>query len=221
MLSFEDFKKGNGDMPPVIESLELSNFNISKNPQDFFKENIGGLYLLAGENTQEISQLALKKLVENKDSYNQSHEYSEFLSEDIFIEDKFKDLSSAKKFVRQTFTKFKLAESHIKTDILNKLTFFFTFFRLKEVNCRFEVLSSNSCKKFHFDHIQARLISTYAGPGTQLQRVKDLKFMELPGGSSIIMKGSQCKGFKPVTLHRSPPIASTGIKRFLFIADYS
>ncbi|MCH2208490.1 MAG: DUF1826 domain-containing protein [Lentisphaerales bacterium] len=207
-------------MSTVIEKLNLSNFNITKNPQNFFNENTGGLYLQAEENIQEISQSALNSLLQNSDIYNNSSEYSEFLNEDIFIEDSFKDLLIAKKFIRQTFAKFKLAESYVKTDILNKLTFFYTFFHLRKVNCRFEILSSNSCKKFHFDNVQARLISTYAGPGTQLKRVIDSEFMELPGGSSVIMKGSQFKGFKPVILHRSPPIASTGVKRFLFIADY-
>ena len=67
-------------MSTVIEKLNLSNFNITKNPQNFFNENTGGLYLQAEENIQEISQSALNSLLQNSDIYNNSSEYSEFLN---------------------------------------------------------------------------------------------------------------------------------------------
>ena len=200
-------------------SLEVEAFNLTRKATDFPDSRIGGLYCEPDENFAEIEQSILKGIISNKENYRECDQYADFVADDIFIEESFDSLSDAKKFVRETFAKFHISGNYNKTDILNKLTFFYSFFKLKSVNCRFEILSGNSCKKFHFDNVKARIISTYAGPGTQIKLPTADEILKLTSGSSVILKGSQFPGFKPVTLHRSPPIEDTGFKRFLFIAD--
>lgn len=204
----------------VIDKLDVTDFNITRKPENFKKEDIGALYFDPDPNLEEVNQNTLRSLTEDSYQLNQDGPYKEFVIDEVFIEKSFSDLNDAKKFIRETFAKFKLADHYSKVDILNKLTFFYSFFKLKKVNCRFEVLSSNSCKKFHFDHVKARLISTYGGPATQVRNSETEEIMNLPSCSTLIVKGSRYPDFKPVTLHRSPPVDSTGTKRFLFIADF-
>jgi hypothetical protein len=209
-------------MPAAIkEKIDLVDLKLSKNPEDFSKVQIGGLYFEPDTNFEEVQQGVLKSLIVQSKAFNKTSPYAEFIPDDILLEESFYNLIDAKKFVRNTFAKFKMAKSYNKVDIINKLTFFYSFFKLKKINCRFEVLSGNSCKKFHCDHVKARLICTYAGPGTQVKLPEEEKIVELPSGSTLITKGTRFPGFQAVSLHRSPPIEDTGAKRFLFIADFS
>ena len=88
-----------------------------------------------------------------------------------------------------------------------------------KLNCRFEILSGDSCKKFHVDAVAARMIYTCAGPGTQIRHPERESVFSLPSGSCLIVKGLKYPEFRKVTLHRSPPIENKNIKRFLFIVD--
>lgn len=89
---------------------------------------------------------------------------------------------------------------------------------------RLNVVTGDSCRKFHKDAIRARLICTYRGAGTQYGQSLDgadpQHIGSAPTGAPIVLRGS----LWPETpdsglLHRSPPIEGTGETRLLLVLD--
>lgn len=99
--------------------------------------------------------------------------------------------------------------------------------RLDEVEVRLEVVTTNSCRKWHADFVTARLITTYIGTGTQwldaqdAERVRDGKepseINSLKAGATGIFKGKLATDFPAI--HRSPPIEGTGDARLLLVLN--
>ena len=96
---------------------------------------------------------------------------------------------------------------------------------LDELEVRVELVTTNSCRKWHADYVKARLITTYVGTGTQwldaaeAQRVRHgaepAKFHTMATGDVGIFKGKLATNSPAV--HRSPPIAGTGETRLLVV----
>ena len=94
------------------------------------------------------------------------------------------------------------------------------------VDVRLERVSHDSCWKFHRDYVEARLLTTYRGPGTEWvqpihaeRALRAQKRFEGPleharGNDVAIFKGN-CAGPDSGIVHRSPPIAGTGCTRLL------
>ena len=89
---------------------------------------------------------------------------------------------------------------------------------------RLDVVSTNSCRKFHVDSVTGRLICTYRGEGTQCGISRDenepVDIFSVPTGSPVLLSGllsSKENGLE--LLHRSPPIEGTGVKRFVLVFD--
>ena len=208
----------------VAEALALSHFNVTENVNSFSKSNIGALYFPPHEGFSEIEQGVLDTLVKKNhvtplSGYDEK--YLEFMPDEIFIEKAFDDSSQAEHFVEYVFNHFDLRDSIHCSNVISKLrTFTSIISSNKKLNCRFEIISGNSCKKFHVDSVDARLIYTCAGPGTQIKLPQEDNHITLPSGSALIAKGEDYPDFKLVTLHRSPPIDGKNIKRFLFIVDF-
>jgi hypothetical protein len=206
------------------KSPELSKFNVTEDHSSFSDSSIGALYIPPQDDFIEIEQYVLDALViknHQKPLIGYDLSYLEFFPNEIFIERSFTNLSMAEQFIEDIFTQFDTISTLHRDDIISKLqTFASVIPSKKKLNCRFEVLSGNSCKKFHVDEVEARLIYTCAGPGTQVKLPSEEKHITLPSGSALIVKGEDYPEFKEVTLHRSPPIDGTNIKRFLFIADF-
>ena len=89
---------------------------------------------------------------------------------------------------------------------------------------RLDVVTTNSCRKFHIDAITARLICTYRGTGTQYgisaNREDPSDILTVPTGAPILLRGT----LWPETpssglLHRSPPIEGTGETRWILFLD--
>lgn len=97
----------------------------------------------------------------------------------------------------------------------------------RELEVRLEVVTTNSCRKWHADYVQARLITTYAGTGTQwleasdALRVKDglepKAIGQMQVGDVGLFKGKLATD-EPA-IHRSPPIAGSGEKRLLLVLN--
>ena len=199
-------------------------FNLTEKVSNFKNPDLGAVYLTNKKEMNEIDQQVLSEIVESNHTepitkYKEIH--LELFPEDFFLERSFKSFSKAKKFVISFFESFQSLDLSYCSDILEKLNLFSELIASKKsINCRFEIISGNSCKKFHVDTVNARLICTYAGPGTQIKNPITDNIHTLPSCSAIIAKGSNFLNFKLATLHRSPPIKELNIKRFLFIADY-
>ena len=136
------------------------------------------------------------------------------------MEKSFPDLDEAIKFISLVMGRFEGISNSICSDIIDNLCLYESMVKLTEkITCRFEVLSTDSCKKFHIDSVKSRLICTYAGPGTEIQLPYESNSFSFPSGSSLIIKGTKFPDFTPVFLHRSPVISILNKKRFVFIAD--
>ena len=89
---------------------------------------------------------------------------------------------------------------------------------------RFDVVTTNACRKFHVDFITARLICTYRGPGTQYGISADgsepRRVFSVPTGAPILLRGKLWPE-RPNSglLHRSPAIEGTGETRSVLVLD--
>ena len=94
------------------------------------------------------------------------------------------------------------------------------------VDVRLERVSHDSCWKFHRDFVEARLLTTYRGPGTEwvqpihaeraLRAQKRFKGpLEHVRGNDVALFKGNCAGPGSGIVHRSPPIAGTGCTRLL------
>ena len=107
------------------------------------------------------------------------------------------------------------------TDLANA---FADFMKAVHIRLRFDVVTTNACRKFHIDAVTARLICTYRGTGTQygyaIGQSEPNHVFTAPTGSPIILRGTLWPEFpKADILHRSPPIEGTGEYRSVLVID--
>ena len=106
----------------------------------------------------------------------------------------------------------------------------------------FGPVRGDQCRKFHVDYVRYRLVTTYVGPGTEwvppgaVARAAlehppdcpcDANRAIVPDGAAVqhaaigdvlVMKGALHPDGRGV-VHRSPPIAGTGVTRVVLIAS--
>ncbi|MEM8598218.1 MAG: DUF1826 domain-containing protein [Pseudomonadota bacterium] len=96
--------------------------------------------------------------------------------------------------------------------------------RAPYLRLRYDVITTNACRRFHVDAVTARLICTYRGTGTQYGIAEEGADPEqihtAPTGAPILLRGT----LWPETprsglLHRSPPIEGTSETRLLLVLD--
>lgn len=90
------------------------------------------------------------------------------------------------------------------------------------VRIRLEQITTNSCRKVHADYTDLRLITTYAGPGTQVPADNNPQaqiLLDIPAGHVGIFKGRRYGDGHPACYHRSPPAGDLGIKRLVLVID--
>lgn len=112
-------------------------------------------------------------------------------------------------------------------DVVHLAEKFARIAKVDRLNLRLAVVESDSCRKFHADWVTMRLITTYAGIGTQWLDDEDAKRVSreeeatniytLATGDVGIFKGRLATD-RPA-IHRSPPIAGTGVRRLLLVLD--
>jgi hypothetical protein len=91
------------------------------------------------------------------------------------------------------------------------------------VSVRLEVVTGDACRKFHADYVKARLISSYAGPGSEwldndeAQSPATARIRRLSAGDVALFKGRLWTD-RPI-IHRSPPLAGTGQRRLVLVID--
>lgn len=89
------------------------------------------------------------------------------------------------------------------------------------VRLRLEAVDGDACRKFHADYTDLRLVTTYAGPGTDIRNTPadDALVTRIATGDVALFKGKLFPGEPPVLLHRSPPIEGTGERRVVLVLD--
>ncbi len=115
------------------------------------------------------------------------------------------------------------AREALIADVADLAEIFAAIVRSDAIEVRLEIVDTDSCRKFHADFVRARLITTYAGPGTEwlddedAARVKrgeePRRIHALQAGEVGIFKGRLASD-RPA-IHRSPPIAGLGVRRLL------
>ena len=97
--------------------------------------------------------------------------------------------------------------------------------KVKSVRVRIERTDSNACRKVHADYTDVRLITTYAGPGTDIAPHaddadrSDCCLERVPTGWVGLFKGrTYDTGHRPC-FHRSPPAGDMGEKRLVLVID--
>lgn len=93
--------------------------------------------------------------------------------------------------------------------------------RSKTVRLRLEAVAGDACRRFHADYTDLRLVTTYAGPGTDIRTTPDddAPVTRIRTGAIALFKGKLFPGNPPVLLHRSPPIEGTGARRAVLVLD--
>ena len=86
---------------------------------------------------------------------------------------------------------------------------------------RLEGVTTNACKKVHADYTDVRLITTYAGPGTDFAPHGDGNccLERVPTGAVALFKGRLIGAGHEPCLHRSPPIEGSGEARLVLVID--
>jgi len=114
----------------------------------------------------------------------------------------------------------------LAADITGLARMFATIARIDQVDIRLDMIRRDACWRFHRDAVPLRLLVTYRGPGTELppaeeadralveQRDYQGPLRRLPRAAAALFKGDPADSGQGV-LHRSPPIAGTGITRLL------
>ncbi|MEM9277505.1 MAG: DUF1826 domain-containing protein [Pseudomonadota bacterium] len=103
-------------------------------------------------------------------------------------------------------------------------TIFSDIMPTSHLQLRFDVITTNACRKFHIDAVTARLVCTYRGSGTQYGISTDgaepQRVFSVPTGSPMLLRGTLWpEEPKSGLLHRSPPIEGTGETRLLLVLD--
>jgi hypothetical protein len=108
----------------------------------------------------------------------------------------------------------------------------------RDVHVHAEILAHDSCRLFHVDNVRCRLITTYAGPGTQWLADADVirpalgdndaairtgaPVQRLRTGWIGLFKGERQRGMEGRGIvHRSAPIRGTGQRRLVVKIDYA
>lgn len=93
--------------------------------------------------------------------------------------------------------------------------------QIDAVRLRLEVVETDACRKFHMDNLKARLLAPLTEPGTQWIEADgglDAPIKHLSAGEVGLFKG-RIWAETPTILHRSPPIAGSGLSRLLLVLD--
>lgn len=91
----------------------------------------------------------------------------------------------------------------------------------RRVGLRLRALEGAMCPRFHVDHVPARLICTYAGPGSEWLTAPDaVQVEQLSTGDVAVLKGERWLGNEGQGLvHRSPAIPA-GQRRLMLTLDW-
>lgn len=112
----------------------------------------------------------------------------------------------------------------LQADIIAQTKAMAALMKAPWMRLRLDVIDHNACKKFHQDAVTVRLICSYRGPGSQLTLKSlpesDDNIMTVPTGAALWLRGRVWPAETAETLlHRSPPIADTGVTRLVLVLD--
>lgn len=139
------------------------------------------------------------------------------------------EVSEVYGYVESYFCDTDLAPDEIRTWLINDIALLAkqisAQFGASHVQLRIENVRDNACRRFHIDTVQARLICTYFGPGTEYGLSDDedtapVDVSRIQTGLAILFKGKLWQGDNQKRLkHRSPPIEGLGLSRLVVVIE--
>lgn len=113
--------------------------------------------------------------------------------------------------------------SVLKKDVTGLAERFARLMGVSAIRVRLEGICSNACKRVHADYTDVRLITTYAGPGTDYlphgAEVSEALLLRMNAGDIGLFKGRIFSEGHAPCFHRSPPVEETGEKRLVLVID--
>lgn len=111
----------------------------------------------------------------------------------------------------------------LRRDIIMLAQRFAKLMACDRVRLRLEGIATDACRKIHADYTDVRLITTYAGPGTQYipygSAAEESELIGLPTGWIGLFKGHIFNADHVPCMHRSPPIIASGQQRLVLVID--
>ncbi|MEM7397776.1 MAG: DUF1826 domain-containing protein [Pseudomonadota bacterium] len=121
-----------------------------------------------------------------------------------------------------------MAEGAFRTQLVEDAAMlagaFARIMKATSVRIRLDVISDDACRKFHLDNVEARLLCTYRGRGTQYGcsqgRSDPSPIHELETGDVGLFRGRRWPTLEQCGLvHRSPPLSAGEETRLLLVVD--
>jgi hypothetical protein len=107
----------------------------------------------------------------------------------------------------------------LAADISDLARSFLIQFAQPEAHLRIEMVSKQSCPKFHCDNVHIRMITTYHGPTTEYQFPGEDAIHVAPLYGLVFLKGHQHPTHRDSVRHRSPEV-TPGTKRLCVVIDF-
>ena len=109
-------------------------------------------------------------------------------------------------------------------DVAALAAVFAKIMRVPYLRLRLDVITSNSCRKFHIDPVTAQLVCTYRGTGIKYgvstNGSDPDKVLIVPTCAPIVMRGTNWPEHpKSGFLHQSPAVEGTGETRLVLKLD--
>jgi hypothetical protein len=97
---------------------------------------------------------------------------------------------------------------------------FMARFEQKRVELRIDLADEQSCPKFHCDNVDVRMVTTYAGPGTEYVYANEPGTIHRAApGALVFLKGHRHPTHTDSVHHRSPPVRR-GVRRLTLAIDF-
>lgn len=107
----------------------------------------------------------------------------------------------------------------LAADIAAVARSFLAQFDAESASLRIEVVTTDTCPKFHCDNIRVRVVTTYHGPGTEyVDTAAPDDIRGAPTGALLLLKGHKHPTHADAVLHRSPMVPA-GEKRLCVVLD--
>lgn len=146
------------------------------------------------------------------------------------------DEETLRRSIRNALAEVGFAPAWLSDWLLEDVIFLVRLYRdlikVRKPGLRLEAVETDACSQFHADNVGFRLVTTYRGPGTEWLHPHTLALLpkgapipadcvrRLDRGDVAILRGSRnASAERPALIHRSPPIAGSGVRRLFLAID--
>ncbi|WP_122049762.1 DUF1826 domain-containing protein [Asaia bogorensis] len=102
----------------------------------------------------------------------------------------------------------------LREDIMSLVSLYADMTGHSVMRVRLERIVTDSCRKFHVDHLALRLLRSYVGPGVQWTRDDGAHIEDTPPGAVVLLAGTAHPDWSDqcTVRHRSPPMTAAQLQ---------